>query len=69
MSKELRFITKNGHKVREFQSLFANTQYMIVPAAGHSGEQRRRYAFAAGLSRPPQHSAHRPLRRTVADAF
>jgi inosine/xanthosine triphosphate pyrophosphatase family protein len=36
MSKELRFITKNGHKVREFQSLFANTQYMIVPAAGHS---------------------------------
>jgi inosine/xanthosine triphosphate pyrophosphatase family protein len=40
MSKELRFITKDEHKVREFQSLFANTQYMIVPAAGHSGEQR-----------------------------
>ena len=33
MSKELRFITKNEYKVREFQCLFENTQYRIIPAA------------------------------------
>jgi hypothetical protein len=42
---------------------------MIVPAAGHSSEQRRRYPFAAGLSPPPQHSAHGEIQRTVANAF
>jgi inosine/xanthosine triphosphate pyrophosphatase family protein len=39
MSKELRFITKHEHKVREFQSLFANTHDNI---AGHKSGRCRR---------------------------
>lgn len=33
MSNELRFITKNQYKAREFQSLFIKTRYEIIPSA------------------------------------
>ena len=33
MRVQLRFITKNSYKAREFQSLFSDTRYEMIPTA------------------------------------